>query len=196
MPYYELYRCTGRDGGRRRNYECPQVDQIYTKNFPTVSFGGYGYLFLFFCPIHGNCYGFNLISGGEGRKDPFSVMYKYMEPPHPEELFFDFACHLSEYYLNREPEFFKNTHFWHDIFHFINHTCGINFKSGRVLGLESINSEICEQVNSYLQCVKYTASHLSQEHFMFFMQFFLYLLNTDKTERFKKQANVAVAGFL
>ena len=52
-----------------------------TKNFPNVSFGGYGYMFLFLCPIHGHCYGFHLISRGEGRKDAFSVMYKYMETP-------------------------------------------------------------------------------------------------------------------
>ena len=58
------------------------------------------------------------------------------------------------------------------------------------------NTEICEQVNSYLQCVKYTASHLSQQHFVFFLQFFLYLLNKDKPEKFKRQASVAVAGIL
>ena len=68
------------------------------------------------------------------------------------------------------------------------------FKSGRVLELDGINTEISEQVNGYLQCVKYTASHLSQEHFMFFMQFFLYLLNKDKSQTFKKQAAIAIAG--
>ena len=142
-------RSAGRTGRGRRNYDkCPQVDSKCTKNFPTVSFDGYGYLFFFFCPIHGHCYGLHLI-WGKGRKDPFSVMFKYMETP-PEELYFDFACGLSDYCLNREPEFFKNTHFWHDIFHFINHTCGINFKSGRVLGLEGINSEICEQAKFLL----------------------------------------------
>ena len=196
MPYYDMDKSRGGGRRQRKNYDdAPQVAPMCTKNFPKVSFGGYGYMFLFFCPIHGHCYGFHLISGDEGRKDAFSVMYKYMETS-PEEIFYDFACGLHEYCLNREPDLFKNTHFWHDIFHFINHTCGINFKSGRVLGLEGINSEICEQVNSYLQCVKYTASHLSQEHFMFFMQFFVYFLNRDKTEKFKKQASVAVAGFL
>ena len=37
--------------------------------------------FCFFCLIHGHCYGFHLISGREGRKNAFSVMYKYMEAP-------------------------------------------------------------------------------------------------------------------
>ena len=112
----------------------------------------------------------------------------------PEDIYYDFACQLSEYCLNREPELFKNTRFWHDLFHFIGHVCGINFKLGRVLGLEGVNTEICEQVNSFLQCIKYTGSHLSQEHFTFFVQFFLYLMNKEKTKTFHQQAAIAVAG--
>ena len=189
MPTYEVLGRTGNN-----NYDDhPQVEELCNKYFPQVSFGGFGYMFLWFCPIHGHCYGFHLIAGGEGRKDPFSSVFKYMENP-PEHLYYDFACQLSEYCLNREPELFKNTRFWHDLFHSIPHLCGPNFKSGRVYGLEGVNSEICEQVNSFLQCVKYTASHLSQEHFVFFMQFFLYLMNKEKTEKFKKLASVALAG--
>ena len=111
------------------------------------------------------------------------------------DIYYDFACQLSEYCLNREPELFKNTRFWHDLFHFIGHLCGVNFKSGRVLGLEGVNTEIYEQVNSFLQCIKYTDAHLSQDHFTFFLQFFLCLMNRDKTERYQKQASIAVASF-
>ena len=109
------------------------------------------------------------------------------------ELFYDLACQLSEYALNREPELFKNTRFWHDLFHALGHLCGWNFKSGRDIGLDSINTEICEQVNSFLQCIKYTGSHLSQEHFVFFVQFFLYILNKNKTKSFEQQATIAFA---
>ena len=191
MPTYEI-----RGKSRNTNYDDdPEVDSACSKKFPSVSFGGFGYLFLWFCPIHGHCYGFHLISGGEGRKDPFSSLFKYMEKA-PKHIFYDFACQLSEYCLNREPEFFKHTRFWHDLFHSLGHKCGINFKSGRVFGLEGINSEICEQVNSFLQCIKYTGSHLSQEHFMFFVQFFLHLMNTEKTKAFQRKATIAVAGQL
>ena len=177
----------------RGNYDDPpDAHEQCSKLFPSVSFGGFGYMFLWFCPIHGHTYGFHLIEGGEGQKDPFCSLYKYMEEM-PEEIFYDAACMLSEYCLNREPELFKNTRFWHDLFHSIGHKCGMNFKSGRVLGLDGINSEICEQVNGYLQCVKYTASHLSQEHFVFFLQFFLYLMNKEKTESYKKLAAIALA---
>ena len=61
-------------------------------------------------------------------------------------------------------------------------------------GLDGVNSEIYEQVNAYLQCIKYTGSHLSQEHFVFFLQFFLYLLNKEKTERQREMAKIVLAG--
>ena len=188
MPEYVL----DGESKRKKNYDDdPLIDDHCSKKYPLVSCGGFGHM-LWFCPVHGHSYGFHLIAGGEGRKDPFASIYKYMELP-PADIFYDNACQLSEYALNREPKWFMNTRFWHDLFHSITHKCGMNFKSGRVLGLEGINTEICEQVNAYLQCIKYTASHLTQEHFVFFVQFFLYLLNTEKTQKYKKQANIAIA---
>ena len=191
MPIYEVSGNSKKD-----NYDDnPEVDEPCKKYYPNVSFGGYDYMFLWFCLIHGHSYGFHLINSAEGRKDPFSSLFKYMKEP-PKHIFYDNACQLSEYCLNREPDFFRNTQFWHDLFHSIGHKCGFNFKSGRIVGLQGVNSEICKQVNSFLQCIKYTASHLSQEHFMFFMQFFLYILNKNKTENFKKQATIAIAGHM
>ena len=105
-----------------------------------------------------------------------------------EEVFYDNACHLHEYCLNIEPDLFKNTWFWHDLVHSIVHLCGINFKSTRVQGLDGINTEICEHVNSYLQSIKYTGAHLSQEHFVFFLQFFcIFLTKTKPSDKRKWQ---------
>ena len=89
---------------KRTNYV---VNRQCNKDSPCVSMGGYGYMFLWFCGQHGHCYGFHLISGGEGRKDPF-CMYKYMKDM-PKDVFYDFACNLSEYTLNREPDLFFST---------------------------------------------------------------------------------------
>jgi hypothetical protein len=170
--------------------------QKCTKNFPQVSYGGFGYLQIFFCPVHGHCYGCHLIAGGEGAKDVFAPLYKYKESP-PAHIFYDFACQLSEYIMNREPEFFMCTRCWHDIFHGFNHTaCGCIFQSTRITGLEGVNSSICEQFNSYLQCMKYTGSHLSQPHFMLFAQFFMYLWNTEKSKRYKGIVSVVLSGVL
>ena len=49
-------------------------------------------------------------------------------------------------------------------------------------------------VNSYFHCIKYTATHLTQSHFMLFTQFFIYLWNTEKTDRFIKIVETAIAG--
>ena len=163
-----------------------------TKRYPQVSTGGFGYMFLFFCPIHGHCYGFHLIQGGEGRKDPFAALFKFKPTP-PKELFYDFACQFNEYCLNREPAFFKFMRVWHDLFHGFNHTCMPVFNSKRVEGLE-LNSEICEQFNAYLQSIKFTGSHLSQPNFMLFSQFMIFLWNREKTERVGRMARVAREG--
>ena len=61
-------------------------------------------------------------------------------------------------------------------------------------GFGGINTEICEQINSYLQAIKYTGTHLSQDHFVFSLQFFLYLLNNDKTQHQSELASLAIAG--
>ena len=162
------------------------------KDFPQVPYGGFGYMFLYFCPHHGHSYGFHLIEGGEGRKDAFCPLFKFMEEP-PEEIFYDFACQLHSYSLNREPEFFKKVRFWHDFFHSFSHKCGDSFKHKRVEGLET-DTEICEQFNSFMQSVKFTGSHLSQQHFVLLVQYFICIWNKQKTQRFKAMAQVALAG--
>ena len=53
--------------------EMSNRDQSCTKSYPGVSYGGYGYLFLWFCPMHGHLYGLHLVARREGRKDPSSL---------------------------------------------------------------------------------------------------------------------------
>ena len=182
----------GNKTSTRKNYDDnPFIDGQCNKIYPSVSCGGYGYMFIWFYPIHGHTYCFHLIDGAEGRKDSFSSLFKYKEEM-PDNIFYDFACSLSEYCLNRAPSLFANTCFWYDLFHSVGHVCGENFKSKRVRGLKGLNIEIDEQVNAYLQCIKYTGAHLSQEKFMFFIQFFLYLLNKKKTRNFNRNTNAAL----
>ena len=111
-------------------------------------------MFLWFCPQHGHCYGYHVIPSAEGRKDALASLYKYL-PACPDRIFYDNACQLSEYCLNREPSFFRSCRFHHDLFHSFNHTCGDVLKSNRFPYLKP-NSEICEQFNVYLQRVKCT----------------------------------------
>ena len=120
------------------------------KDYTKTSDQGWSHLFLWFCPIHGHCYGFHIIKGSEGRKDAFASAYKYM-PEAPEEIYYDNTCSLFDYCFNRAPFFFRNSRFWFDIFHSVNHKCGHNHKCHDIAGLLHQNTSICEQFNSSLK---------------------------------------------
>ena len=190
QPHYVI---SGNVNAKTSNNYDDKPDEPCNKEFPYSSRSGFGYMFIWLCPLHGHVYGFHLIPGAEGRKDPFSSVFKYMETA-PEEVFYDYACGFSEYYLNREPLFFKKTRAHHDIFHGMSHKCGLTFEFKRLKGFEGCNTEIAEQFNSYLQRVKYTASSLSQSHFILFLQFFCYLWNKGKTGKYEQLVSNAVGG--
>ena len=146
MPKYHVS-----EGDKEKNAlfdDRPEVDQPCNKYFPKVSRGGFGYMFLWFCPIHGHSYGFHMIAGPEGRKDPFCSLFKYCETM-PDHIYFDFAYQLSKYCLNRKPELFKHTRFWHDLFNSVGHLCGINFKSGRVLDCKALTQKYVNRLTLF-----------------------------------------------
>ncbi|XP_053384247.1 uncharacterized protein LOC128550109 isoform X2 [Mercenaria mercenaria] len=153
-------------------------------------------LFLWFCADHGHCYGFHM-TGAEGRKDPAASLYSYLEKP-PHDIFYDFACNLQEYCLNRESGYYKDVRFFHDIFHGYSHKCSCAFRSSRLQGFETVNSEICEQFNSFIQCIKKSARQMSQSHFCFYLHFFLHPWN-EKGHHIKskeKLVNTVEATFM
>ncbi|KAL3863004.1 hypothetical protein ACJMK2_004786 [Sinanodonta woodiana] len=92
--------------------EPARAEERSNKKYPEVGRKDATYLFLWFDPQnYGHCYGYHMIPGHEGRKDPAYSAYAYMENA-PEEIFYDFSCQLEEYCLNREPGFWKNTRFF------------------------------------------------------------------------------------
>lgn len=183
-PVYKI------DGSRKGHFDdAPETDRC-SKDFPAARKSGFCYMFLWFCGKHGHCYGFHLIEGGEGRKDPFFSLYKYCEKP-PRFAIYDFGCSLNEYGLNREPGYFREIEVKIDAFHGVCHVCSTVFRCTQCSCLQGINTEICEQFNAYLQVIKYTASHLTQEHFILFMQFHISEWNRAKTNRHKKEVELA-----
>ena len=164
-----------------------------SKRYPMVTRKGSTFLFLWFCPMHGHCYGCHIVDGSEGRKDPANSLYTHLTEA-PEVVFYDFSCSLEEYCLNREAGFFKNTRFYHDIFHGYTHNCSPVYSSKGLRGLESVNTSICEQFNSYLQCIKSSAKQMSQEHFMFFTQFMVNIWNKKKKQTFTNKLKIALSG--
>ena len=179
------------DGTAKKTYDDNPTTSDCSKIYPAVR--GSTYLFLWFCPQHGHCYGFHIIEGSEGRKDAAAAMYTHMASP-PNTVFYDFACNLEEYCLNRESGFFQDTRFFHDLFHCASHKCSPAYSSKGLVGMQAVNSSICEQFNAYLQCIKASAKQMSQVHFTFFVQYFIDIWNKKKSETFKKKINIAVAG--
>ena len=103
--------------------------------------------------------------------------------------FYDFACNLQEYCLNLESGFYSNVRF----FHGFTHKCKV-YNSTRLLGFEEINSEICEQFNSFIQCIKASASQMSQTHFVFYLKFFILIWNEREKNSYNKRLVVALGG--
>ena len=163
------------DKDSRSNFD-DVPSSVCNKKFPLVSKKGVSYLFLWFCPIHGHCYGFHIIPGSEGRKDPAAFLYTHLETA-PESILYDFACSLSEYAHNRESGYFKYSSFYHDAFHGYTHLCCSCFRCNRLETFDAVNSSICEQFNSFLQNVKASAKLMSQTHFCFYLQFFIHIWN-------------------
>ena len=138
------------------------------KKFPQVSKKDISYLFLWFCPQHGHCYGSHVIPGAEGRKDPAASLYTHTVKA-PDVIMYDFCCGLSKYVHNRESGFFKNARFFHNMFHSYTHKCKPAFRCNKLIGFDGVNSSIWEQFNSFLQNNKTSAKLMSQTHFAFYI---------------------------
>ena len=164
------------------------------KHYGKVKSSAPAYIMFFFCPTHGHCYGGHIIDGKEGRKDPSCALYTHMQNA-PKILFYDFACSLEEYNLNRESGFWHGTRLYHDIFHGYSHVCSSVFKLNKVLhGLEGLNTSICEQFNAYIKRIKPSAEHMGQQKFVFYVQYYIHLWNRDKAaNRCEIQRKAALA---
>ena len=173
LPSYSLTSSKGKTETVNKEYRC----QIF---YPEVAKERTTYLFLWFDPIHGHYYGFHIVVNSEGRKDPFSSLYMYAEKP-PSEVFYDFSCQLEEYCLNREPHFWRDCKFFHDIFQGFCYKWPFVYNSKRIPALDQgINSEICEQYNAYIKKIKFSARSMNQSHFVFYLQFFRHQWNEKK----------------
>nr|XP_047137215.1 uncharacterized protein LOC105847614 isoform X3 [Hydra vulgaris] len=191
--YFEKHGCQIRkmrmfsvDKSSNNNLFDDIPSEICNKLFPQVSKKGVSFLFLWFCPMHGHCYGFHIIPGSEGRKDPHASLYTHLEVA-PKNIVYDFACSLSEFCHNRESGYFKDTSFFHDVFHGYTHKCADVFRCNRLGSFYPINTSICEQFNSFLQNIKSSAKLMTQTHFCFYLQFFIHIWNQRKKNLFEKR---------
>jgi hypothetical protein len=141
-----------------------------------------GGVFSWYCR-HGVCYAFYVIPTAEGRNEAFSFLYSYFKRA-PRFVVYDFACALSEYCLNRAPQFFRDTTFLIDRFHIGNHSaCGLGFALepyDQHPALAGINTQVAEQAHSALQKIKPIVTQMKQQTYMQAMRLYLHHRNVGK----------------
>jgi hypothetical protein len=91
-------------------------------------------------------------------------------------VIYDNACGLHRYCMAREPAFFKNTRFYSDRFHLVNHKdCARTFCID-VAGLR-ISTSLVESENKAVKSVKGHCQHMRKDTFMWFFRLFFVFRN-------------------
>ena len=118
----------------------------------------------FHCP-HGVMIGSDIIEEAESRNHVFeAILRRWREPP--SIVVYDFGCALHEYFLSRQPHFFKYTKVLIDRLHWRNHrTCPGALWIGRFPSLSDLNSQCAEQYNSNFILYKATLRRVTLSHY-------------------------------
>ena len=93
---------------------------------------------------------------------------------------YDFVCLLDEFVKNRVSAFLENYTFFQDIFDGCTHKCSDIFQSNRLLGFKGLNTSVCKQFDSLIQCIKASSKLMTQEHYTFYMQLFIKQWNAQR----------------
>jgi hypothetical protein len=169
----------GRAGSQHAACREPRTDKTPCRHTFYNAGDRTGGVFTWFCE-HGVCYGVYIIPKAEGRDEAFSFLTKYFSKA-PKVIVYDFACALEEFCLNRAPEFFKDTIFVVDRFHWQNHvSCGLGYCMARYAFLSNVNSQVAEQCNSALKKIKPALGRMLQCNFMAAIRLFLHSWNVGK----------------
>jgi hypothetical protein len=97
--------------------------------------------------------GYHVMPKPEGLRDAVHSISRFRKNA-PDSVFIDFACGCEETSLNWAPGMFKDTQFYHDVFHGTTHKCSDRFSAKRFQRFRPLNTPIMEQVNSALMPLK------------------------------------------
>jgi hypothetical protein len=106
-------------------------------------------LFVMHCMKCKSCIGFHMMPASESPRTLFEVVYTRWRRP-PRLIVYDNNCHAHAYFLNREPQFVKDTTFLIDKIHFKGHVgCCIGYDIAAYPEYGSWNSQLHEQKVSF-----------------------------------------------
>jgi hypothetical protein len=131
----------------------------------------------FFCAKHKICLGFAVLTEPESEKSVFDMLWTRFRIP-PDFVIYDNGCNLSEFGLNREPEFMKLLLALVDGLHYKGHTnCSKAFDS-RIYDLyKHINTMLAEQKNAKTTVIRHNSSFMSLFTFSLTLLYFTHRLN-------------------
>ena len=122
------------------------------------------------------------MSYAESPRFLFSLLLEYWEKP-PKTIIYDNACHGHEFCLNREPSFFKDTHFLIDKFHYKNHrACSRAYNSSLFKDAAVLNSQVCEQFNKTLKKIAISAQYSNASSYFLLVVSFMLHQNHQRIE--------------
>jgi hypothetical protein len=170
-PQKTLFRYSMSPSGGRLRKSWPLPSTSAQQYHDEVSSGGCGkkttvkkgmdercMLMFWHCLRHNTCVGWHTMPGGEGRRDVLASLYSFKAIP-PQQVFYDFACSASDTALNTLPEYFKQTQWLHDLFHFGAHKCSDSGKSSRYDHLVNVRTPVMERVSRLTHTSFWLISH-------------------------------------
>ena len=112
----------------------------------------------------------------ESPRHPFEIFLTHF-PSLPNTIIYDNSCklHVHQYILNRQPGHFKDTRFSVDRFYWRGHvgcSSGYSMDKYAIQSMSKINSQINEQCNAGLQCIKGQLAYVKPDNFMFHINCF------------------------
>ena len=140
---------------------------------PTLSPG----MFTIFCR-HRVCLGFTLMTHSESPKTPFEIFLRRFSSFLPQlRIFYDNACNLHQYALNREPARFSETIFLVDRLHYQDHTaCSEGYSTNTYntdSSIKKMNTQLNEQANADLRNLSKQVTYMKPANVIMHTKLFL-----------------------
>jgi len=158
------------------------VKQGCSKTYKSTGRFGAG-LLLFWCANHRHCIGFVLLQSAESPKIVYETLATRFTTL-PKFIIYDNGCCLFEYCFNRQPDFFMDTIFLSDGFHWLNHTnCGSFFNSSVYPAINDVCSVTHEQKNTAIAKLKSISIYMRFDSFFEIILYIVHRLNNHEVEK-------------
>lgn len=152
-------------------------------------------ILIFWCANHRRCLGWVVLPSSESLELVYNaIATRFSKIPEVYFLIFflvysqiicyDNACNLAEYCYNRAPEFFSDSIFVVDGFHYKGHiNCSHSYNSSKLMVMKEVCSVVHEQKNALLAKIKIPAYYMRYDSFVYLVYALTSLLNCKQKSK-------------